>query len=238
MNDSKEENDSSIVKNQKNDYVSSLVKSVLGVAPLVGPLLIEVAGVVIPNQRLDRIAKFAVCLEHKLSKLDQEFIRQKLTDENFSDLMEESLLQAARSLTEERREYIASLIANGLLAEDIAFVESKHLLRVLGEINDIEVIWLASYAVKSLFDTEFKEKHQDVLKRAPAFLRAPWKDLAKAALQENYKYHLSHLGLLEPVYDKDTKTGLAVTDENGFKLQHYQPSLFGKLLLRHIGLVN
>jgi len=163
-------------------------------------------------------------------------IRQNLTNENFTDLVEESLRQAARSLSDERREYIASLIANGLLTEDIAFVESKHLLRVLGEINDIEVVWLASHAVSSLFNTEFKQKHQDVLKLAPAYIRAPWKDLAKAALQENYKYHLSQLGLLLPVYDRDTKTGLAKTDENGFKLMHYETSLFGKLLLRHIGL--
>jgi hypothetical protein len=236
MNQPIEENESAILKNQTNDCVSILVKSVLGAAPVVGPLLIEIAGVVIPNQRLDRIAKYAVCLEHKLSKLDQVSIRQNLTNENFTDLVEESLRQAARSLSDERREYIASLIANGLFTEDIAFVESKHLLRVLGEINDIEVIWLASHAVNYLFDTEFKGKHQDVLKRAPAFLRAPWKDLTKAALQENYKYHLSQLGLLLPVYDKDTRTGLVATDENGFKLRHYEPSLFGKLLLRHIGL--
>ena len=34
------------------------------------------------------------------------------------------------------------VVANSLKSEDISYVESKHLLRVLGELNDIEIIRL------------------------------------------------------------------------------------------------
>ena len=105
------------------DGVSALpCRASLGTVPFAGSLLVEAAGVIIPNQRIDRIAKFAKTLESKLSNLEQDFVRSQLTNENFTDLLEEGLRQAARSLSDERREYIASLIENSLSSEDIEYV--------------------------------------------------------------------------------------------------------------------
>jgi len=41
------------------------------------------------------------------------------------------------------------VIANSLKTEGISFVESKHLLRVLGELNDIEIIRLARHLYRT-----------------------------------------------------------------------------------------
>ena len=120
------------------DYVTSAAKSVVGAVPFVGSLLIEIAGTVIPNQRIDRIAKFAQSLSEKLERVEQQFVTAQLGNEQFTDLMEEGLRQACRSLTDDRREYIASLIAHSLSWDDIEFQESKHLLRILNELNDLE----------------------------------------------------------------------------------------------------
>lgn len=68
--------------------------------------------------------------------------------------------QAAYSLSDERREYVASLIANGVSGTAISDQESKHLLQILGELNDVEIIWLRFYADASIGgDEEFRQKH-------------------------------------------------------------------------------
>jgi len=46
------------LKPKTMDYVASVAKAVLAEVPFVGSLLVELAGVVIPNQRLDRVAKY------------------------------------------------------------------------------------------------------------------------------------------------------------------------------------
>ena len=57
------------------DYVTSAAKSILGVVPFAGSLLTELAGTLIPNQRIDRLTKFAEALEEKLLKMEDEYVR-------------------------------------------------------------------------------------------------------------------------------------------------------------------
>ena len=38
---------------------------------------------------------------------------------------------AARAVTEDRRRYLAALLANGIKSEDVSYIESKHLLKLL-----------------------------------------------------------------------------------------------------------
>ena len=215
------EESSSELDNKPIDYITSAVKGTLGIVPFAGSLLAELAGTVIPNQRLDRIAKFVIILENKLSNLEQGFIRSQLTNENFSDLLEEGARQTARSLSDERREYIASLIANSLSDEDIEYIESKHLLRILSDLNDIEVVWLRFYLEPTLSgDEEFRDEHENILMPIMATFSDPPSVLDKQALQESYKQHLSQLGLLRPQHND------------------YEITPLGRLLLRQISLSN
>ncbi len=235
------EESSNELSNKPIDYVTSAIKGTLGAVPFAGSLLAELAGTVIPNQRLDRIAKFVIILESKLSNLEQEFIRSQLTNENFSDLLEEGARQVARSLSDERREYIASLIANSLSKEDIEYIESKHLLRILGELNDIEVIWLRFYLEPTISgDDEFRSKHENVLTPIMAAMSDPPSVIDKEALQDSYKEHLSQLALLQPQYETDSKTRLPEFDRftGRLKIRGYDITTLGRLLLRQIGLSN
>lgn len=190
------ENKSNQLGTQTVDYVTAAAKAALGMVPFAGSLLVELAGTFIPNQRIDRIAKFAETLEHTLANLNKDFVRSQLTNENFTDLLEEGMRQAARSLSDERREYIARIIANSLSSEDIEYIESKHLLRMLGEINDIEVIWLKYYLDLTMAgDEAFANKHANVLEPILAGMSDPPKIHDKEALQKSYKEHLVQLGL-------------------------------------------
>jgi hypothetical protein len=209
------------LKLEKIDYVSSAAKAALGAFPFAGSLLVELAGMVIPNQRIDRIAKFAGVLEGRLSQLEQDFVKSQLRNEDFTDLVEEGLRQAARSLSDERREYIASLISNSLSSKDIEYQESKHLLKVLNELSDIEVIWLRFYLVTTMNgDKEFRDKHKAILEPIPKTVNVPQAIRDKGTFQESYKERLLRLGLLE----KENRV-LKLTP-------------LGKLLLREIGLID
>ncbi|WP_421907866.1 hypothetical protein [Methanolacinia petrolearia] len=113
---------------QTTDIVASALKSSLGILPIIGPIMGELVGYTIPNQRLDRLKKYCVELENKIGKIDSSILRLAIKDENFTDLLEESLRQSVRSLSDERRQYISSLIANSLTQEKIDFIESKQIL--------------------------------------------------------------------------------------------------------------
>ncbi len=221
------------------DYVTSAAKAVLGMVPFAGSLLSELAGSIIPNQRIDRLTKFALELEAKLSRLDQTHVRAQFKDENFTDLMEEGVRQASRSVSDERRQYLSALLANGISSAVASYAESKHLLRILGEINDIEVVWLRFYAEPTMGgDSEYREKHKTILEPIPAYNGSGQETLDKRALQESYKEHLTSLGLLKQRYETDSKTKQLVFDSytGGPKVRGYDITPLGRLLLRQIDL--
>ena len=224
------------------DYVLSAAKAALGPIPIVGPLLNELVGVVVPHQRVDRIARFVVELERRIEQLESpEQIREQLENETFTDLLEEGFRQAAHSLSDERRRYIASLIGSSLSAAGIQYAESKHLLRILNEVNDIEVVWLRYYREPTMGgDEDFRDRHTEVLRPAIATLGSAQEELDKSTLQDSYKEHLSRLSLLKPRYKLDPKTNQPTFDRirGQQKIHGYQLTPLGRLLLREIGLAD
>ena len=73
-------------------------------------------------------AGFAEILDEQLQELDKELLEQKMRTEEFVDLFEDGAFQAARSLTDERKEHIAALLKNSLSSEDLDHVQEKQLL--------------------------------------------------------------------------------------------------------------
>lgn len=218
---------------QAIDYVASSVKLTLGAIPVAGPLLAEIAGSAIPNQRLDRIADFAQKLGSRIDHLEQATLSRSLKDEKFTDLAEEAMLQAARAVSDERRRYLASLVGKSLSNDEISHEESKHLLRMLNELNDVEVLWLryhqTSYRNQ---DIEFKKRHAAVFDPIMPTLAEPQARHDAKALQESYKSHLERLGLLTRKYDDpDTRPLLSSPDRFDYVI-----APLGRLLLRTIDL--
>lgn len=231
MNNSTDNFKNDISNNSRADYVASLAKSALGIIPFAGSLLVEIAGNIIPNQRIDRIAKYAEALNNRLSSCEEAVVISNISNDNFTDLIEESMRQAVKALTEERRDYIASLVTNSILSEDVEFFESKHMLNILGELNDIEIIWLRFYLNPVMNgDTDFRQKHQEILKPIPAYIGSEQAVLDKSTLQNSYKEHLTSLGLLEKEFDMDT-SGQGVK----LKTKRFKITSLGRLLLRELG---
>lgn len=227
------------LKENTTDYVVTAAKAALGMVPFAGSLLAELAGTIIPKQRIDRLVDFARKLEEGLGNLDQTLIRSRLTDENFTDLLEESSRQAAQAVTDERRQYLASLLAAGISEDHISFVESKHILRLLSQINDIEIIWLRFYNFRYLSgDDDFRKKNEAVLKPIAATISSDDNTLDREALQKNYTQHLVSLGLLIRPLQIEQKTKLPIFDKytQDWKVGSPKTTRLGRLLLSQIGL--
>lgn len=227
-----------LVKTRPTDYVTIAAKGLLGAAPFVGSLLAELAGNYIPNQRIDRITKFCIQLEARLDEIERTRFLASIETPEGADLLEEGMRQAATSLSDERREYIANLIANGISRAEMDGHESKHLLRLLGELSDVEIIWLRFYADQSMNgDEEFRQRHSAVLEVEPAHMESPQPVHDKNALSKSYKLHLARMGLLQEKHDLDQKTKQLKIDSSGrLQVKGYALTSLGRLLLRSIGL--
>lgn len=227
------------ISSNATDYAVAVAKSALGAVPIAGPFLAELAGTVIPRQRADRLADFARGLASSLDAIDKDVRRAKLTNENFTDLLEEGAREAVRAVSAERREYVAQLVSSGLTEDKVSYVESKHLLRLLSQLNDIEIIWLRFYDYPLMNgDDEFRTKHASILNPISATLGSGPDVIDQEALQKNYVEHLVSLGLLLRPLKVDSKTRQPIFDPHRgeWQCQSRRTSPLGKLLLRQIGI--
>jgi flagellar biosynthesis regulator FlbT len=222
---------------RRSDMASAFFKSIAGAAPLVGPFLSEAIGALIPNQKLDRLIAFAKVLNDRIKYLEDDTVQLKMKTEEFTDLLEDGLTQAAKAMTDERRSYIASLLTNSITNEQLSHVEEKKLLSLLGELNDAEILMLKSYSLRSDKRREFAQLHQDLFAPIHRSLGAPQSNIDKGALRDSYRARLVELGLLDLEYKRLAKGELPEFDERTgrIKATGYKVTSLGKLLLRSIG---
>jgi len=221
----------------KTDLMVAISKGVLGTIPVVGPLVAEVVGTLIPNQRLDRIQRFLEKLEERVKELDWERVEKEFRKPEFIDLLEDGFYQAARALSEERLEYIANLIARGISKEDAEYIRFKKMLSVLSSLNDIEVLFLIMYGRLEIGDRTFLDQHEDVLSPSVATFGSSEEEQEAAFIQESYKARLVELGLLRPRFTRTRKGELPEFDDKTgmLKASGYELTPLGRMLLKYIG---
>lgn len=229
------------LKSNKIDLLASVAKSTLGTVPYAGSFISEIVSNIIPNQRIDRIANFCRDLDNRINTLPAEIIDSYLNNSEFIDLLEESFLQASRAFTDERKSYILNLVLNAIIEEKIEIIQSKHLLKILNELNDIEIIWLQHYDNYSgALDKEFAEKHKNVLTKIYAFNKCDDETFIKAAIQDSYLDHLYRLELINKKYKKDTKSKQPKFNSRTGEQEYIYSGTtnLGRLLLKQIGLID
>ena len=223
---------------EKTDIITIISKGALGAIPFVGPLAAEIIGATIPNQRIDRIESYLKILELKIPENDKKLIEEKMKRPESVDLLEDSFIQVSRALSEERKDYIASLMKNSLTNENLEYLEYKKLLSILGELNDFEIIILNSYSLRRGTPeyTEFMDLHEDILMAPSICIGSSREEIEKATMFKTHKIHLVKLGLLEPKFKKPKKGEFPEFDEKTgmIKYSRYSLSHLGRLLLRTI----
>ncbi|MDF0706982.1 hypothetical protein [Flagellimonas okinawensis] len=232
-------NNSNELNSNKSDLIASIAKSAVGAVPFAGSLLSELVSSVIPNQRIDRLTKYVKILEQKLSQIPAQDIEELKSKEEFIDLVEESFVQASRSISDERRGYIASILANGITNDSIDLEDSKFLLKLLQELNDVEIIWLRFFQVPTIGgDEEFRKKHENVLSAIRAYVGSDKETLQKVAVQSNYKKHLERLGLIKNHIRLDNETNMPKFDKISGQpeISYSDTTQLGTMLLEQIGM--
>lgn len=209
--------------NRHRDWLTPLAKGIVGACPLIGPMLAEIVGMAVPNQRVERIIVFLRTVDERIAKAEEhlERFQQRIRTTEGIDLLEESMTQATRAITVERQERLGRLLATALTQEQLRYQEAKKLLGLLRELTDPELLWLVYYSVPVTYSSEFHDRlrrtHPEIFEPASASLNASDDERDRRALQESYKNTLERYGLLEK---KDR--------------QQLQITRLGKILLRYV----
>lgn len=221
---------------KRSDRIVSALKATFGAIPYLGPLAAELVGNVIPNLREERIVSFLKVLSSKIDPEEKAKVEAKILEEKSIDLMEDGFFQAARALSEERIEYIASLVKNGLTNEDAEHITYKKLLSILAELNDIEVLILISYSGGIMQQQDFRRKHQGIVTEPPVHLGSSQEEVDKHAIYEAHKVNLANLGLLKIRFQRPRRGESPEFDERTgmMKSSGYDITDLGRLLLRSI----
>lgn len=225
--------------NKPIDYLVTAFKGGLGAVPFVGSLLAEFAGSLIPSQRLDRLVDFAEKLNARLDAVEQLRLAESLRNAEFGEIAKEAMRQATNSITDERRKYLASVVAEALDEQRRAYADSRQVLRLLGQISDLQVIVLRSYLVQEMSgDEEFRERHKGVLDPVVAFMGSGQETVENEALWKSHRDHLERLGLLHRKLKLDSRTKQPMVDPHSgqFATGGYELTSLGRVILRSVGL--
>lgn len=214
------------VNTETRDHLVAVLKGALSEVPLLGGIFSELLGSTFPRQRLDRVAHFVALLEAKLSSMHLDLLDMVASNEELAGLLEDGLRQAACSSSDERRVYLAELVSRSITSQEQQHSESRHLLRILGQLSDIEVLWL-----HYLQNRDIGVYNRNVKLFAP---KPP--GTRRRALQDGYKHHLIQLGLIEILDSQEAQAQvprlIAAPRE---KRREHRATALGKLLIQEIG---
>jgi hypothetical protein len=203
------------------DRVVALVRGLAGMVPIAGSLIAELITEIVPGQRQERVEDWLRRLAERLDIVEAAALRKRLSEPESVALFEEGVHQAARAISEERRQQLVELIAQGISDARRDYLESRRILRLLWELDDAEVVLLAGYLQKNQ-QGEYRTRHSSVLSGPRAHLSSSREDLDAAAVREPGHRHLVRLGLLDESMIRGPASATL--------------SPLGRLLLRRIGL--
>jgi hypothetical protein len=152
------------------------LRGVLGALPVVGPLVTEILGEVLPNYRMERLEACVRAIEEHLSDIDPVFLRKRMIERVFVDLLDDGLRAAARSGSEVRIRELARVVADGIKEGSVSMEQRRFLLRTLEEMNDAEVIHLIA---KGLELRSSRRRPSRVLRETQSCARANAVDLRR-----------------------------------------------------------
>lgn len=233
--------DISIIEENEVDILTTSFKGSAGMIPILGPYFAEIIGSLVPNQRIDRITTFLKLFYKKFEEqnLQIEILKEKMKNEDFINLFDDISWLAAKSTSNDRKEYLASILINGLTDDKLDEIQKNIFLNLMSDLNDIEILILYSHTMASRIDEEFNKKHQETLTPPVAYIGASEDDINKSILFKTYKEKLVRLNLLNKNFKKlkkgelpefDDKTGMIKS--NGFEI-----TSIGRLFLKYIGLL-
>jgi hypothetical protein len=175
--------------------VGTVVAGPIGAA--LGFLMGEFLQRVLPDLRVERSRRLFEELRRRLTDAEADLLRLRAAREEYASYVQEAMFQASRKGgAPERIEYLAALLKSGMTAEEGRLREHEHLMSLLADLSDEEVILLRSVAVHPDRDGEFRTLHKAFLNVGQAHIGAPEEDHNRAAVRRNQWDRLMQLGLV------------------------------------------
>lgn len=221
------------------DNAVAVIKGAVSAIPFAGGILAEIVGMVIPQQRIERLESYVRHLNERLQNIEESDLRRLLSQPEAVDLFEDGAYSSARALSDERREHIARVVADGLKGDDAARLEAKRMLNLLSELGDDQLLILLSHTHTYSRDEAFLEKHAAALSSVYAHLGSSQEELDKDVINRLARDQLTRLGLLRPRFAQPRKGQIPEFDfhTGTVKTQGLEVSPLGRLLLSRIGLL-
>ncbi|MGR3480428.1 hypothetical protein [Salipiger marinus] len=220
-----------------SDHVAAFLRMGTGFVPFVGTALAELITQVVPGQRIQRLETYCRYLSRELSLLQEDELRERLSNPERVDLFEEGAYQSARALSVDRQEKIAKAVAFGISGDDQEILETKRVLSLLRQLDDAEIVILTSRLDRFSRDDDFQTKHEDVIYAPGLHMQSSREEMDKNTVFKIAMNKLEQLGLIEPVYKKPKKGEAPDMDPatGRLKATYQRVSMSGRLLLRRIG---
>lgn len=214
------------LSNNTTDYITSVVKSVFGAIPIAGPTAQELLGIIIPNQRMDRVVRFIELLgaEFEILHDQAEVLINRMREEQYSSLFYKACVGSADSFSYDRIDYIKNIFVYGLQQSNMQIYKAEALLNLLNRVTDIEIAYLRVYYLMKWDLTqmrEYQEKTGLQLLRPNIYGGMTREEADDEVAKGIYLNNLVSYGLLEIEYDKKGKV-------------KYKCSSVGDLLIRTI----
>ena len=189
-----------ILENNLSDNMAIVLKTYANVLPFIGVPLGEIITQIIPNQRLDRIAKYLCKINENVEKLNTG---QKLSSEKIN-LIEIGLKLSANATFLEKCEWISNIVNQGL-SDDIEISTADNIINIVSQLNNEQMIILyyyVTYYFKSWPEkTEFTNRFKHLFNFGHFITEDPEK---YHSLKNKEKFNfttLVSLGLLENDFD-------------------------------------
>ena len=230
MNEKRETTVDDLDENEQ-DALAATGRALAGLVPMFGGVVGELITKVVPAQRTDRVVRYVRDLNARLDAFETD-LTDLLSEPENVDLIEEGGFQAARATSPERIDMIATLVANGLGSEDADLVRRKRLARLLGQLDDDEIVLLSAYGQsygggRAAWDA--------INRPDPAHLGSDRSQIDAEKLFDAGREHLLRLGLLHKNYRKPPRGQAPVFDARKGDYEHsVEVSYLGRLLLRHL----
>jgi hypothetical protein len=187
----------------ESDTLALVLRATANILPGFGGIVAEVVNVMIPKQKIDRVVDFARSLKEAMDLLDARLalIEARVQTSAGSDLLEEAIVQAARAVSQERRERIATVLARGLSDDQFQYDRTKKLMSLIETLTDSEFVLLAFYAepltIGSPWHREMMNRHPELLRPVSNEIGRSKSESDRSAVRDAYERKLLSEGLLE-----------------------------------------
>lgn len=217
------------------DKLVAIGKGAAGLIPMVGGPLAEIVGVVVPGQRVDRIAAYLRSLALRVNDLADEVKTNLASNAEKIDLIEEGGYQSARATSRQRIEQIVEAVSRGLSEDDADVIRRKRLLLILGELDEDEVNLLNAYG-KSYAGAD-RQAFDQVHRPNPPHMQSTTAELDRDRLHQVGRENLLRLGLLKKNYGNVKKGQIPDFDASKGDFNHsVEVSYLGRMVLKEIGM--